>query len=80
MGCNFRCGDREQQFLLPPSVRDWLPEDHLAWFVLDVVGEFDLSGFYGRYRVDGGAGRPMSRHLSWGCWSMRIALGMARRG
>jgi transposase len=38
---------------LPPSLREWLPEDHLAWFVLDAVDEIDLSGFYGAYRKDG---------------------------
>jgi transposase len=39
--------------LLPPDVRDWLPADHLAWFVIDAVGEMDLSAFYGSYRADG---------------------------
>jgi transposase len=39
--------------LLPPSLREWLPEDHLAWFVLDAVAEIDLNGFYGAYRNDG---------------------------
>lgn len=34
---------QEQAFLLPPSLRDWLPEGHLAWFILDVVGQLDLS-------------------------------------
>jgi transposase len=38
---------------MPPSVADWLPEDHLAWFVLDVVDELDLAGFEARYRSDG---------------------------
>jgi len=38
---------------LPPSLRDWLPGDHLAWFVIDAVGEFDLSAFYASYRSDG---------------------------
>lgn len=38
---------------MPPSLREWLPEDHLAWFVLDAVEEIDLSGFYGAYREDG---------------------------
>lgn len=33
----------EQTFLLPPSPRDWLPEDHLAYFILDVVSELNLS-------------------------------------
>ncbi len=54
---NFIACDREQELLLPPSLRDWLPEGHLAWFVLDAVAEMDLSGFYGSYRLDG-HGRP----------------------
>ena len=53
---NVRRADRDQVFLLPPSVRDWLPEDHLAWFVIDVVDELDLSAFYGSYRADGRGG------------------------
>jgi transposase len=44
---------REQGFLLPPDVRDWLPEDHLAWFVVDAVADMDLSAFYAAYRADG---------------------------
>jgi transposase len=39
--------------LLPPSLLEWLPEDHLAWFVLDAVDEINLSAFYGAYREDG---------------------------
>jgi transposase len=50
---NFLPCDREQELLLPPSLREWLPEDHLAWFVLDAVDEIDLSAFYGAYRDDG---------------------------
>ena len=50
---NFLPCDREQELLLPPSLREWLPEDHLAWFVLDAVDEIDLSAFYGSYRKDG---------------------------
>jgi transposase len=38
---------------LPPDVREWLPVDHLAWFVIDAVGEMDLSAFYAAYRRDG---------------------------
>jgi transposase len=50
---NFIESRREQGFLLPPDVRDWLPADHLAWFVIDAVGQMDLSAFYGAYRGDG---------------------------
>jgi transposase len=56
MSFNVRAVDRDQVFLMPPSVRDWLPEDHLAWFVLDVVDELDLGAFYGTYRADGRGG------------------------
>ena len=45
--------DRDQQYLMPASLRDWLPEDHLAWFVLDAVGQMDLTAFYAAYRQDG---------------------------
>jgi transposase len=50
---NFIACDRDQELLLPPSLSEWLPEDHLAWFVLEAVGELDLSAFFGSYRSDG---------------------------
>ena len=50
---NFVACDREQELLLPPSLRDWLAEDHLAWLVLEAVGALDLSAFYRAYRDDG---------------------------
>lgn len=53
MGQNFIACDRDQSFLMPPDVRDWLPENHLAWFVIDAVGVMDLGAFYGAYRADG---------------------------
>ena len=56
MAVNVRGADREQLYLMPPSVTDWLPEDHLGWFVLDVVAELDLAAFYAEFRVDGRGG------------------------
>ena len=53
MAQNFIACDREQELLLPPSLREWLPEDHLAWFVLDAVAEMDLAAFHASYRDDG---------------------------
>jgi hypothetical protein len=53
MAQNFIACDREQPFLLPPDVRDWLPEDHLAWFVIDTVGLMETSQFHAAYREDG---------------------------
>ncbi len=45
MSQNFVECDREQAFLMPPDPRDWLPEGHLAWFVLAAVEQMDLSAF-----------------------------------
>jgi transposase len=53
MAQNFIACDREQELLLPPSLREWLPQEHLAWFVLDAVAEMDLAAFYASYRDDG---------------------------
>jgi transposase len=57
MAQNFIACDRDQELLLPPSLREWLPEGHLAWCVIDAVAQFDLSAFYADYREDG-CGRP----------------------
>lgn len=56
MSVNVRAGDVDQLMMMPPSVREWLPGDHLAFFVLDVVAELDLSAFYAAYRGDGRGG------------------------
>jgi transposase len=53
MAYNFLRAERDQPFLLPPDLRDWLPADHLAWFVLDVVDQLDLAPFYRAHRDDG---------------------------
>src|ERR1039457_1216370 len=50
---NFKPCDRDQELLLPPSLRDWVSEDHCAWFLLDSVKALELSAFYGAYRADG---------------------------
>ena len=53
MAQNFLGCDRDQEMLLPPSVREWLPEDHFAWLVLAAVEEMELAAFYAAYRDDG---------------------------
>ena len=52
---NFRPVDRETGFLLPPSVEEWLPERHLARFVVEVIEQLDLSAFVKAYRGSGSA-------------------------
>ncbi len=53
MGQSFIACDRDQSFLMPPDLREWLSPGHLAWFVLDSVSAMDLEAFYGAYRRDG---------------------------
>ena len=53
MAQNFISCDRDQQLLMPPDLHEWLPDGHLAWFVLETVGEIDLSRFYAAYRDEG---------------------------
>lgn len=52
----FRVCDLDQQFLLPPSLQDWLPEGHLARFVADVTNELNLSAIYAQYERRDGRG------------------------
>lgn len=46
---------RDQQYLLPPSVDEWLPDNHLARFIVEVIEQLDLSRLVGRYRGRGSA-------------------------
>ncbi len=50
---NFRPIDRATGFLLPPSVDEWLPEQHLARFVVEVIESLDLRAMTGDYRGSG---------------------------
>jgi transposase len=50
---NFRSVDRGTAYLLPPSVDEWLPSDHLARFVVDIVEQLDLSALSNQYRGSG---------------------------
>src|SRR5246127_3906801 len=62
---NFRTIDRETGFLLPPSVDEWLPENHLARFVVEVVDGLDLRAMSGSYRGSG-----------WASYHPRMLLGI----
>ena len=55
--------DRDQQFLLPPDMRAWLPESHLVWFVIETVDQLDTSGFHER---------------SVWCWVVWVGPGLIR--
>ncbi len=52
MSKTFRLYEPEQMLLMPASLRDWLPEDHLAYFISDVVDHLDLEDIMARYEVE----------------------------
>ena len=54
----FRAYSLDQRLLLPPDLREWLPEDDLAWFISDTVDELDLTEFVRVYEVGDGRGQP----------------------
>lgn len=53
MAYNFFELNRDQQFLLPENMRDWVPEGDLALFIIDMVDKIDISAFYAACRADG---------------------------
>ncbi|PVY95038.1 transposase [Actinomycetospora cinnamomea] len=53
MAKRYRPVDRDQRFLLAPDMREWLPENHLVWFLLDVVAELDTTALHQRRRRRG---------------------------
>jgi transposase len=63
MPTSFLPYDPEQSLLLPPSLRDWLPEGHLAYFVSDTVDALDLSAFYAPYEEDGRRNQPFDPRM-----------------
>src|SRR5919106_2040923 len=58
MSKTFRAYDMNQQLLLPPDLRQWLRDDHLALYVSDVVEALDLSGIINKYQEGDTRGRP----------------------
>jgi len=50
---NFSLIGRDTGFLMPPSVDEWLPERHLARFVVEIIGQLDLGAMTSRYRGSG---------------------------
>ena len=58
MSKTYRVWDPDQTLLLPPSPRDWLPEDDLVYFMLDVVATLDLSAIAGKYEREGRGAPP----------------------
>jgi transposase len=75
MAQNFLTCDRDQPLLLPPDLREWLPEDHLAWFVIEAVDELDLEPFYSAYRADGHGAAAHEPRMMVGLIAYAYAVG-----
>ena len=68
----------DQVLLMPLSLTDWLPAEHLAWTVLEAVSEMNLSAFYGAYRA-GGHGRAYEPWFMGRCSCTRTRAGIVLR-
>jgi transposase len=82
VGYNFVPCDRNQDYAMPPSIKDWLPEDHPVWFMIETIEAMrpKLQAFYGRYRSDGwgrAAYEPMMM-LTLLCYAYRGGLRRSR--
>ena len=60
MNYNFRSYNPNQLYLLPPSLDDWLPQDHLARFISETVDQMDLSALITVYRANGQGNAALS--------------------
>jgi transposase len=59
----FRKYTRDQRYLLPLSMKDWLPEDHPSWFIIDAIKQMNLDDFYEGYSADGSGNVPYDPEL-----------------
>ena len=67
MAKEFRPVRRDQVFLMPPDMREWLPSDHLVWFILDTLEALDLTGLEALGDAAGSALPVTTRACCWGC-------------
>ena len=68
--------DREQMYLLPPSLREWLPEGHLAYFVVDLLEHLDLSEVHASYGGDGRGQPPYDPSMMVGLLLYAYCVGL----
>lgn len=71
----YRPVDRQQPFLLPPSMIDWLPEEHLVWFMIEAVIRLDTTAFHARARLGGVGRRGYDPDMLLTLWMYAMAHG-----
>lgn len=74
---HFREYNPDQLFLLPPDMKEWLPEDDLAYFIMDVVRGLDLSGIYDNYDGSAGGQPPYDPRMMAGLLLYGYCIGLA---
>ena len=85
MGKSYRAYQPEQALLLPPDLRDWVPAEHLVWFVCDLVDTLDLSAIEAHYEAEMRGQPPyhprlMVKLLVYGyCLGVRSSRKLAQR-
>jgi transposase len=75
MAYNFKNVERETPYLMPPSLTEWLPEGHLAWFIVETVKTLKLSKFREKYREDGWGGSAYDPELLVGLMLYAYCIG-----
>jgi transposase len=73
---DYRPVDRDQAFLLPPSMLDWLPDEHLVWFVIEAVGQLDTAALHARARLGGVGRRGYDPDMLLTLWIYAMAHGV----
>jgi len=79
MGTNFRPLDRDTLLLLPPSLHDWLPANHLARFISDIVAKLDLRAIRSEYRGSGTAAYQPEMLLALLCYGYATGVFSSRK-
>jgi transposase len=77
MAKDYRSADRDQPFLVPPDMRDWLPSDHLAWFILEVVQQLDTGALHERSKRGGTGREGFNPELLLAVWVYASARGIS---
>ena len=75
MARGFKSPQRDQLYLLPPSLQDWLPDDHDAWFYIEAIDQLDLSAIYKDYSPERGQ-PPYSPVMMVAIWAYAYAGGI----
>ena len=77
MNKRFKPFSRKQAYLLPPSLEEWLPEGHLAYFIIEVVEELDLTAIYDSYQGDGRGYPPYDPQMMTALLLYAYCLGLS---